>query len=337
MAKVRPLHLALQGGGSHGALAWGVLERLLDEPSLSISEISGASAGAMNAAVLAAGLARGGRSDAKASLERFWRKVSEAACFSPIQPSPWEKLWGIHSLDNSPSYLMLDTLSRVFSPYEFNPAGMNPLLRLIEDEVDFDLLNTGKGPKVHVSATNARTGHAKVFSSGELSAQALMASACLPQMYQAVEIEGEAYWDGGFSANPALYPLITGEGSVDLLIVQLNPMERQELPRSARDIINRVNEISFNTSLIKELRTLDLLRRLSEEGRVKLSGEVRLHMIHCAKDLEDMSASSKMNADWDYLCELRGRGQVWAEDWLAEGGKQVGKASTLDLDEMFRL
>lgn len=335
MAKTHSLHLALQGGGSHGALAWGVIDRLLDEPSLEIEEVSGASAGAMNAAVLAAGMASGGRAGAKAALERFWRRVSEAACFSPVQPSPWEKMWGIHSLDNSPSYLMMETLSRVFSPYELNPMGVNPLLRLIQQEVDFDLLNAGQGPRVHISTTNVRTGHAKVFSSGELSAEVLMASACLPQMYQAVEINGEAYWDGGFSANPALYPLLTSGESVDLLIVQLNPMTRNELPKSARDIINRVNEISFNTSLIKELRSLDLLRRLADEGRVKLSGAIRLHMIHCAEDLQDQSASSKMNADWDYLQHLFTQGRRWAESWLEESGKQVGKTSSLDLDEMF--
>lgn len=335
MAKPRPLHLALQGGGSHGALAWGVIDRLLDEPSLQIKEISGASAGAMNAVVLAAGLAKGGRQAAKEALERFWRRVSEAACFSPVQPSPWERLWGIHSLDNSPSYLMMETLSRVFSPYEMNPIGVNPLLQLITQEVDFDLLNAGKGPRVHVSATNVRTGRARVFSSGALSAQALMASACLPQMYQAVEIDGEAYWDGGFSANPALYPLLSGGEGVDLLIVQLNPMTREELPRSARDIINRVNEISFNTSLIKELRSLDLLRRLAAEGRVTLSGDIRLHMIHCAQDLQGLSASSKLNADWEYLQRLFEQGRRWAEMWLEASGKHLGRQSSLDLDEMF--
>lgn len=335
--ETRPVHLALQGGGSHGALAWGVLDRLLEDPLIRIAEVSGTSAGAMNAVVLATGYEAGGAEGARAALRRFWRAVSDAARFSPLQPSPLDRLFGNDSLDASPAYLWLDNLSRVFSPYEVNPVGFNPLRNLLEDQIDFGALNRCQGIKVHVSATSVRSGQARVFSTGELSVEALLASACLPQMYQAVEIEGDHYWDGGYSANPALFPLVASGQDTDLLIVQLNPMVRNELPRSARDILNRVNEISFNSSLIKELRALDLLRQMVAQGRAYLPGELRLHMIHCAEDLSGMSASSKMNADWDYLQRLFQRGRGWAETWLHNHGADLGERSTFDLGKLFAL
>jgi len=331
----RPIRLALQGGGSHGALAWGVLDRLLQDPRLHIDQISGTSAGAMNAVVLAAAYESGGPEGARAALARFWEAISEAARFSPMQPAPWDRLLGNDSLDNSPAYLMLDGLSRMFSPYELNPLGLNPLQDLVAEHVDFAALNRCKAIRVHVTATSVRTGQARTFSTGDLSADAVMASACLPQMYKAVEIDGEAYWDGGFSANPALFPLVGDGGSNDVLIVQLNPLIRDEIPRTAREIINRMNEISFNTSLLKELRTLDLLRQLSEQGRVDLRGEVRLHMIHCGEDLRELAASSKMNADWSYLQKLFERGRAWADDWLERHFDDVGQRSSFSLERLF--
>lgn len=331
----RPIHLALQGGGSHGALAWGVLDRLLEEPGLSIEAVSGTSAGAMNAVVLAAAYETGGREGARAALARFWEAVSEAARFSPLQPSPWEAYFGHHSLDTNPGYLMLDNLSRMFSPYMLNPLDLNPLRDLLAEQVDFRQLNGCRRIKVHVTATSVRTGQARIFSTGELTADAVMASACLPQMFRAVEIDDDAYWDGGFSANPALFPLVARDQASDLLIVQLNPMVRDEVPKNARDIINRMNEISFNTSLIKELRTIDLLRRLEAEGRADLPGEVRLHMIHCARDVQDLPASSKMNAEWGYLQRLFERGRAWAEQWIEAHMADVGRASSFDLEQLF--
>ena len=330
-----PIRLALQGGGSHGALAWGVLDRLLQEPRLRIDQISGTSAGAMNAVVLAAAYETGGAEGARAALARFWEAVSDAARFSPIQPAPWDRLMGNDSLDNSPAYLMLDGLSRMFSPYELNPLGLNPLQDLVAEQVDFAVLNRCQAIKVHVTATSVRTGQARTFSTGTLSAEAVMASACLPQMYKAVEIDGEAYWDGGFSANPALFPLAMDSGSHDVLIVQLNPMIRDDVPRTARDIINRMNEISFNTSLLKELRTLDLLRQLADQGRVELNTDLRLHMIHCAEDLRDLAASSKLNADWGYLVKLFERGRDWADDWLDRHFDDLGRQSSFSLERLF--
>lgn len=334
---IHPIHLALQGGGSHGALAWGVLDRLLEDPLIHIAEISGTSAGAMNAVVLASAYETAGREGARTALRRFWRAVSDAARFSPLQPSVWDRLWGNDSLDASPAFMLLDNLSRVFSPYELNPVAFNPLRSLLQDQVDFSALNRCRAIRVHVTATSVRSGQARVFSTGELSVDALLASACLPQMFQAVEIEGEHYWDGGYSANPALFPLIVGGQDTDLLIVQLNPMIREAVPTTARDIANRINEISFNSSLIKELRAIDLLRQMVDQGRAYLPGELRLHMIHCAEDLQAMSASSKMNADWDYLQRLFEQGRGWADTWLQHHGSALGERSTLDLGKMFAL
>lgn len=333
-----PINIALQGGGSHGALAWGVLDRLLEEPRLRIAELSGTSAGAMNAVVLADGFARGGAEGARKALTGFWRAVSDAARFSPIRRAPWDRLRGNYSLDLSPGYLMVEGLSRIFSPYELNPLDINPLRDLLDDQIDFDAVNACRQIRVHVTATNVRSGQPRIFSTGEISRDAVLASACLPQMYRAVEIDGEAYWDGGFSANPALYPLVTSAESSDVLIVQLNPLRRHTVPRTARDIINRVNEISFNTSLIKELRALSVLQRLVDDGQASpLAGsDTRLHMIHGEEDLQDLAASSKLNAEWSYLTRLFERGRKWADDWLEKHFDEIGVRSSFDFSELFQ-
>ncbi|MCC6000788.1 MAG: patatin-like phospholipase family protein [Pararhodobacter sp.] len=334
---VKRINLALQGGGSHGALTWGVLDRLLQDERLQIAEISGTSAGAMNAAVLADGYHRGGRDGARASLERFWRAVSKAALFSPIQRGPLDRALGRYSLDNSPGYLFAEGLSRLFSPYQLNPMDINPLRRILEEQVDFDNVNGCRPITVHVTATHVNTGRARIFSRGEVTADAVMASACLPQLYPAVEIEGEAYWDGGFSANPALMPLITSRESPDIVIVQINPIVRHEAPRSAREIINRVNEISFNTALIKELRAIALMQQIVAEKGIDLgaAGRTYLHLIHTDAEVQDLAASSKLNAEWAYLSLLFERGRGWAEVWLAQNFDKLGRESSFDLEHFF--
>ncbi len=313
----KPLNLALQGGGSHGALTWGVLDRLLEDERIAIVETSGTSAGAMNAVVLADGYARGGRAGARDALAAFWKAVSDAARFSPAQRTWWDRLSGKYSLDRSPGYLMMEGIGRVFSPYQLNPLDLNPLRDLLLEHVDFARVNAPGGIVTHINATNVRTGLPRVFDTGEITADAVMASACLPQMYKAVEIDGEAYWDGGFSANPALFPLVANTASPDILIVQINPVRRPALPRSARDIINRANEISFNTSLIKELRSLALAKRvaarLGPEAEAAGVDLVHLHLVHVDEEVQDLAASSKMNAEWGYLQELFDRGRRWAD------------------------
>ncbi|WP_114966629.1 patatin-like phospholipase family protein [Alkalilacustris brevis] len=331
------INLALQGGGSHGALTWGVLDRLLEDDRLTIAEISGTSAGAMNAVVLADGFERGGREGARSALRGFWKAVSDAARFSPIQRSPWDRATGNYSLDLSPGYLFMEGLSRLFSPYDLNPMGVDPLRMILEQQVDFTNVNQCRDIAVHVTATHVRTGRAKIFSRGAVTADAVMASACLPQISRAVEIDGEDYWDGGYSGNPALMPLVTSDASPDIVIVQINPVVRHETPRSAREIINRVNEISFNTSLIKELRAIHLMQQMIDGKGLDLgpAGQTYLHLIHADAEVQDLSASSKSNAEWGYLSQLFERGRGWADAWLARNFDAIGTRSTLDLDAWF--
>lgn len=331
------INLALQGGGSHGALTWGVLDRLLEDDRLQIAEISGTSAGAMNAVVLADGYERGGRDAARASLEDFWRAISRAALASPLQRSPLDRMLGRFSLDASPGFLFFEGLSRVLSPYQMNPLNLNPLRDLLERQVDFDNVNRCKSISVHVTATHVRTGRARIFSRGAVTLDAVMASACLPQLYPAVVIDGEPYWDGGYSANPALMPLVTSKASPDIVIVQINPVVRHDTPISARDILNRVNEISFNTALIKELRAISLMQEIIAAKGVDLgaAGQTYIHLIHTDTEVQDLSASSKMNAEWSYLQLLFERGRGWAEAWLDENFDRIGQESTFDLGAFF--
>lgn len=333
-ANVKTIELALQGGGAHGALTWGVLERLLEEPALHIEGISGTSAGAMNAVVLADGLEKGGRDAARAALENFWRTVSDGARTSPIQRTLWARLSGNWSLDSSPSYLFFDHLTRVLSPYELNPLDLNPLRDLVARNVDFDCVNRCTAVKLFVTATNVRTGRPRVFRQPQLSVETVMASAALPFMFRAVEIDGEAYWDGGYIGNPALFPLVDDCDARDLVLVQINPFYRPELPRTAREIINRVNEITFNASLLKELRAIMLLRELiAAEGLERERyREMRLHRIHADEELLALKASSKLNAEWAYLCHLRDLGRRRADDWLARHWKDLGERSSFELD-----
>ncbi|WP_209424656.1 patatin-like phospholipase family protein [Pararhodobacter sp. SW119] len=334
---MKRINLALQGGGSHGALTWGVLDRLLEDPRLEIAEISGTSAGAMNAVVLADGYERGGRDGARQALAAFWRAISRASLFSPMQRSPVDRALGRWSLDNSPGYLLAESMSRLFSPYQLNPMGVNPLRRVLEAQVNFDNVNRCRQIAVHVTATHVRTGRARVFSRGGVTLDAVIASACLPQLFPAVEIEGEHYWDGGFSANPALMPLVTSDESPDIVIVQINPILREECPMSAREIINRVNEISFNTALIKELRTIALMQQVVAEKGVDLgaAGKTHIHLIHADTEVQDLAASSKMNAEWGYLEMLFQRGRSWADTWLAAHFDKIGHESSFDLEKFF--
>lgn len=331
------IDLALQGGGSHGALTWGVLDRLLEEERLEIDGISGTSAGAMNAVVLADGLHRGGRDGAREALYTFWKAVSAAACFSPIQRSPWDRLIGNDSLDYSPSYLFFESLTQLIPPAKLNPLAINPLRELVKDQVDFERVNACRKVKVFVTATNVRTGRAKIFHQPNLSVDTVMASACLPSVFPAVEINGEAYWDGGYSGNPALYPLVDEQGCRDLVVVQINPLVRQELPDSAREILNRINEITFNSSLIKELRSIQLLHQLIEAEGLELESyrSMRLHLIHAQHEVEELSASSKMNAEWNFLSRLYAQGRAWADLWLDEHFDAIGEHSTFDLNMLF--
>ena len=324
--------LALQGGGSHGAFTWGVLDRLLEEPWLEIDGISGTSAGAMNAAVLVDGFAKEGAAEARAALETFWRRVSEAARFSPLRRGPLDMLLGRWTLDSSPIYVGMDLLSRLVSPYDLNPLGWNPLRDILAGFIDFMRLE--QAPiKLFISATNVRTGRVHVFKNNAITPDVLLASACLPTMFQAVEIDGEPYWDGGYSGNPTLTPLIRECKSHDTILVQINPVERQGTPRSASDILNRLNEVSFNAVLLKELRMIALLRQVANPGDSEgaLWAGMRIHRV--ASDmLTALGASSKLNAEWEFFSLLREEGRKAAEVFLQTHASDLGSRSTLDLE-----
>jgi NTE family protein len=332
---VRPLRidLALQGGGSHGAFTWGVLDRLLEEDWLEVEGISGTSAGAMNAAVFACGMAQGGRAAARAALEAFWRRVSRAATFSPFQRSLLDRLTGKWTLDTSPGFLAMDLMARLISPYAIGGAG-NPLRDILGEVIDFEALASGP-VKLFITATNVRTGRGRVFRRHEVTADVLLASACLPTMFQAIEIDGEPYWDGGFSGNPTLTPLVRECESQDTFLVQINPAERPETPRTAREIASRMNEVSFNAVLLKELRMIALLRQVADAGGgegARWAG-MRIHRIH-SDMMARLGDSSKLNAEWAFLTMLRDEGRRAAEAFGREHRADIGVRSTYDLDSL---
>lgn len=335
---VRTVNLALQGGGAHGAFTWGVLDRLLEEENLAFEGLSATSAGATNAAVFAYGLTVGGREGARKALTDYWKRVSQTAALGPLQPSLIDKMTGNYQLTWSPVFSAMSLLTRVLSPYELNPANLNPLREIVEQSVDFDVLKRPDCPvKLFLSATNVRTGKVKVFAGEEISVAAVLASACIPTAFQAVEIGGEAYWDGGYMGNPALFPLIYNCNTPDIVIVHINPLIRKELPRTADEISNRIDEISFNSSLMREMRAVSFVTRLVTQRRI--AGEELPHvLIHSIADdafMESLSSTSKSNADWCFLTYLRDQGRKCAGDWLTKNFVKVGLESSVDIDAVY--
>jgi len=326
------IDLALQGGGSHGAFTWGVLDRLLEENWLRIAAISGTSAGAMNAAVLVNGWTQGGAEGARDALANYWQRVSRAATFSPLQRSPLDRLMGRWTLDTSPSYVAMDLMSRLLSPYDLNPTGFNPLRNILEESIDFERLSASP-IKLFVTATNVRTGRGRIFRNPEITADVLLASACLPTVFRAVEIDGEAYWDGGYAGNPTITPLVRETDAHDTILVQINPRERADMPRSAADILNRLNEISFNSPLMKELRMIALLRQVADPGTGEGArwAKMRTHRI-MTDALAKFGASSKLNAEWEFVTMLREEGRHTANEFLKAHADDLGRRPTADID-----
>ena len=323
---------ALQGGGSHGAYTWGVLDRLIEEPWLRIEAISGTSAGAMNAALVVDGWMQGGAEGARAALDAYWRRVSRAAAFSPLQRSPLDRLMGRWTLDTSPAYVVMDLMARVLSPYDLNPLGFNPLRTILTDSINFGRL--ARAPiRLFITATNVRTGRGRIFRNAEITADVLLASACLPTMFQAIEIDGDPYWDGGYAGNPTLTPLVRESDAHDTILVQINPRERPDRPRTASEVLDRLNEISFNSPLMKELRMIALLRQVADPGHgegARWAG-MRVHRI-MSDVLADFGASSKLNAEWEFVSLLKDEGRKCADAFLTAHGDDIGKQSTADLD-----
>jgi NTE family protein len=331
------IDLALQGGGAHGAFTWGVLDRLLEDERIEVDAVSGTSAGAMNAVVLADGLMAGGRKQARERLRSFWTRVSRTAAAS----SAFNAMFGDWAVEGSPLAWYVDWITRVLSPYQFNPLDINPLRDILADEVDFERVRACATPRLFVSATNVRTGQLREFRTHELTADAVMASACLPTLFRAVEIDGEAYWDGGYVGNPSLLPLIAESPAHDLVLVQINPSCRDEVPTTAQRILDRLNEITFNASLVKELRAIALLKRLLQaEGLPPTSGRdslfaqidaLRLHRIDAGDELAKLSAASKLDAGWAFVSRLHRIGRDAADGWLADNFTHVGRRSTVRL------
>jgi len=336
-AAVRTVNLALQGGGAHGAFCWGVLDRLLEDERIGFDGISATSAGSMNAVVMAYGLTEGGRSGAKAALAGFWRRIGHAGAMSPLQPSLWDRMSHNHSLRHSPAFMAFDLVTRMLSPYQLNPGNYNPLRRVLEDTVDFEAIRRRCPVQLFLSATNVRSGKIRLFHNDEITADAVLASACLPFMFHTVEIDGEAYWDGGYMGNPAIYPLIYHCTSADVVVVHINPVYRDEVPTSAGAILSRVNELSFNSSLMREMRAIAFVSRLIDDGTVP-AGRMKRMNVHAIADEEFMQGlclTSKLNADWEFLLHLHAAGRARAEAWLGETFEALGERSSVDIGETY--
>jgi NTE family protein len=324
----RSINLALQGGGAHGAFTWGVLDQLLADGRLSIEGISGTSAGAVNAVVLAAGLAQGGSTFARQQLAAFWRSASLDGRIPELQRRVLERLFAFVPRSAAPAPFV-GALSRFLSPYDLNPLNINPLKELIDRFVDFEAIRAGER-ELFITATHVSTGAPRVFTRAELTAEAVMASACLPLLFQAVEIDGEAYWDGGYSGNPTLVPFLTATGAEDVLIVQINPREREGAPTGARKIMARVQEIAFNAPLLAELRTLDIADALMAQGLGGGAGAYRRLRLHCIALDGPALDGSKLDTAYEYFQLLHKLGQRATRRFLDAHWDDIGRRSTLN-------
>lgn len=333
----KPVNLALQGGGAHGAFTWGVLDKLLEDGRLAFEAISGTSAGALNAVVMLDGWARNGPQGARHALTAFWAEVARAARLSPLRGTPFDAFFRLWGMRETPAYLFFDILTRVFSPYELNPFDINPLRDLAARMVDFKRIKSCREIDLFVAATNVHTGRVRIFKKHELSLDVVMASTALPNMYRAVVIDGVPYWDGGFMGNPPLWPFFYECRSEDVVIVQINPIERRVLPRTVPEIDDRLNEITFNASLLSELRAIDFVARLLREGRLERGRykDVRIHMIADEKAMPRLGLASKFDTDWDFLFSLRDLGRTAAERFLTSHLANIGVKSSVDLHALF--
>ncbi|KFI07579.1 patatin-like phospholipase family protein [Massilia sp. BSC265] len=335
----KKISLGLQGAGSYGAFTWGVLDRLLQEESLEIEALSGVSAGAINAAVMADGYARGGgREGARAALARFWRALGLTAVFSPLQRTPMDHLAGGFTMSHSPFYQLMEMAGALVGPVREMPLTVNPLRNFLTAHIDFERVRACEELQVFINATNLNTGGGKVWTRAELDVQRVMASACLPTVFASVEVDGALYWDGGYTANPPLAPLVDANLGQDLLVVQINPIARTEVPRSMADISNRANEVAFNISFVREVNALLHNRAVpnEERGEAVTFAPVRLHMISALEGLKELSISSKFNSEPGFLEMLHERGVAAAEAWLAENLEDVGLCATIDPALVFR-
>ncbi|MGA0594388.1 patatin-like phospholipase family protein [Enterovirga sp. CN4-39] len=332
----KTVSLALQGGGAHGAFTWGVLDKLIEDGRLAFEAITGASAGSMNAVVMCAGWQEGGPEGARSKLETFWRKVSLDGNLDDPQRRIFDRVIGFWSLAGGAQNPWLNFLQGTVSPYLSNPLDINPLRDVLESVVDFQRIRSAD-VKLFVAATSVWTGKIRVFETRELEAGHVMASACLPTLFRAVEIDGEPFWDGGYSGNPPLFPIFYAARTDDVLLVQINPIERRQTPQTAAEIQNRLTEINFNSGLLRELRVIEFVTRLIDDGKLSRDEykRVLMHRIDGDGFLDRFAASSRLNPDWDMFVQLRDLGRRAAEAWLERSYDAVGRESTLDMKATF--
>ncbi|WP_032113682.1 patatin-like phospholipase family protein [Candidatus Paracaedibacter symbiosus] len=335
--KISKVNLALQGGGAHGAYTWGVLDRLLEQEDLVIEGISGTSAGAMNAAILANGYTKNGPEGAKEALKSFWWEISLLGNFSPFKSSAMRNGNPDWNLDWSLSYNAFALMSHMLSPYQMNPLNMNPLKWVLEKTLDIEALRSCEAIKLFIAATAVRTGHPRIFRQHEVTIDVLLASACIPTIFQSVIIEGEPYWDGGYMGNPVIWPLIYYTDSSDIILVQINPLYREETPYHSYEIVNRLNEITFNSSLIAEMRAVHFVSKLIADGKLNRDEykHLNIHIITEGDQLHKLNASSKMNTKWEFFQYLRSIGYARADEWLKHHKSAIGERSSIDIREVF--
>jgi NTE family protein len=331
----KKINLALQGGGAYGAFTWGVLDHLLEDGRLEIEGITGASAGAINAVMLADGLARGGPEVARTRLADFWRATSLGGDLPDAQRQAVDRLFSFVPLDDWPIGIWWKAVSRYLSPYDLNPLDINPLKQLIERFVDFEALRSRRNPQVFVSATNVQTGRLCIFANEKITADAVAASACLPLLFRAVEIGGVPYWDGGYLGNPAIFPLFGTTTTEDVLLVQINPLVRHATPKSNEEIVSRLNEITFNSPLMGEFRAIEFVARLIDQGRLpRGAGQGRyrrISMHRIALEGQPLDADARLNTDYDFFAMLRDLGRAAARRFLDEHFDDIGVRGTVDL------
>ncbi len=334
---VKHISLALQGGGSHGAFTWGVMHRLISEPRLYIDGLSGTSAGAMNAVVFADGFIGGSRQGAIDALARFWGRIADLNWLPRSLARGMPGISDGWQVDSDPMFMMFDLATRLFAPTQLNPLNLNPLKRVLAELVDFERLRRRTDVKLFVTASNVRTCKSRLFRTGELTPDVLLASACLPLMFKAIEIDGEHYWDGGYLGNPAIHPLINECASSDVVIVQINPLYRSDVPVTMRDILNRINEMTFNASLVREMFGIATVSSLIESGALEDERytTVRFHQISAETELAGYGALSKLNAERAFLQHLHDLGYETADRWIAETFDRIGWESSVDVLEKF--
>lgn len=343
---VKKINLALQGGGAHGAFTWGVLDRLLCEDDIEIAAISGTSAGTLNGAALKAGMIEGGKQGARDRLDWLWKEVGARPNLNlPAWMLPFSLGDFSQALEYSWPVMAADAWSRAVSPYAYGPFYRNPLRDIVE-QFNFDAVREegGQGPCLFICATRVRNGKVRVFKDSEISTDAILASACLPTVFQAVEVEDaetglkEAFWDGGYTGNPALFPLFNPSLPDDIVIININPLERTELPRSAQAIQNRINEISFNSSLLRELRAIEFVQRLLAKGDLatEKKSRVLVHMIADDALMNELSVATKLVPTPFTLARLKEAGQTAAEEFLTHHKDDINNRSSVDMVEMFQ-